>query len=314
MSSALLIAIGTFAGVVLVVYLVYSLLAPKKTPVQMRLDEIASRRNVQLSGISLDTSVQKDTRFEQSVSAIGSALPLSTQTLSKARRMLIQAGYRKASAPLIFYGFKVAAATAAFALLFMYTMSVKHDMRLALILGVLGIVAGLLIPNVWLTEKLKKRQTDIFHTLPDVLDLMTVCVEAGLGLDASIIKITEERQFSKRVLSQEFAIVSQEIRAGKPRIDALRDLGERTGVEDVKALVALLIQTERLGASLSRSLRVHSDSLRTKRRQLAEEAAAKTTIKLVFPLAFFIFPTLLIVLLGPAVIRIFDVLFTHLSK
>jgi len=314
MSSALLIAVGTFAGVMLVIYLVYSLVVPRKTQVQRRLDELAARRNAPLADITIDTSVQQDSRFEKSVEAIGSALPLSAQTLSKARRMLIQAGYRKSSAPLIFYGFKVAAAAAAFAFLFMYTMSVKHDMRLAIILGCLGLIAGLLLPNVWLTEKLKKRQTDIFHTLPDVLDLMTVCVEAGLGLDASIIKITEERQFSKRVLAQEFSIVSQEIRAGKPRMDALRDLGERTGVEDIKALVALLIQTERLGASLSRSLRVHSDSLRTKRRQLAEEAAAKTTIKLVFPLAFFIFPSLLIVLLGPAVIRIFNVLFTHLGK
>ena len=148
----------------------------------------------------------------------------------------------------------------------------------------------------------------MFHSLPDVLDLLTVCVEAGLGLDASIIKISEEKQFSKHVLAHEFIIVSREIRAGKPRTDALRDLGERTGVEDIKALVALLIQTDRLGASLARSLRVHSDSLRTKRRQLAEEAAAKTTIKLVFPLALFIFPSLLVVLLGPAMIRIYSTL------
>jgi len=140
---------------------------------------------------------------------------------------------------------------------------------------------------------------------------MTVCVEAGLGMDAAIIKITEERQFSKHVLAQEFKIVSQEIRAGKPRAGALRDLGERTGVDDIRALVALLIQTERLGASLARSLRVHSDTLRTKRRQKAEEAAAKTTIKLIFPLAFFIFPALLVVLLGPAVIKIFDTLLGH---
>ena len=110
------------------------------------------------------------------------------------------------------------------------------------------------------------------------------------------------------MLATEFKIVSQETRAGKPRADALRDLGERTGVDDIKTLVALLIQADRLGASLARSLRVHSDSLRTKRRQMAEEAAAKTTIKLIFPLAFFIFPALLVVLLGPAVIQIFKTL------
>lgn len=314
MSSAMLIAIGVFAGVVLAMYLVYYLLAPKKTLVQERLDDLARKRGQPQSDVRLDTSMQEDTPFQKSVSAIGSAIPLSTQTLSKFRLMLIQAGYRRPTAPTIFFGAKAALGGGFFVTLFLYTLSVKHDMRLAIILGILGLVAGMILPNVWLTEKLKRRQTDIFHSLPDVLDLMTVCVEAGLGLDASIIKITEEKQFSKRILSQEFGIVSQEIRAGKMRADALRDLGFRTGVEDIRALVALLIQTEKLGASLARSLRVHSDSLRTKRRQLAEEAAAKTSIKLIFPLAFFIFPSLLVVLLGPAVIKMFDIMFGHVIK
>ncbi len=311
--TALLIAIGVFAAVMLVIYIVYYLITPKKTMVQQRLDDMARKRGIE-TDVRLDTSRQEDTTFQKSVSAIGSAIPLSTQTLSKFKLMLIQAGYRRPSAPTIFFGSKVVLGGGFFAILFMYTLSVKHDMRLAIILGLLALVAGMILPNVWLTEKLKRRQTDIFHSLPDVLDLMTVCVEAGLGLDASIIKITEEKQFSKRILSKEFAIVSQEIRAGKMRADALRDLGIRTGVEDIRAMVALLIQTEKLGASLARSLRVHSDSLRTKRRQLAEEAAAKTSIKLIFPLAFFIFPSLLVVLLGPAVIKMFDILFGQVVK
>ncbi len=167
-------------------------------------------------------------------------------------------------------------------------------------------------PNVWLNEKIKRRQTEIFHALPDVLDLLTVCVEAGLGLDAAIVRITEE--FQGNVLAQEFRTASAEARAGKPRMDALRDMGERTGVDDIKALVALLVQAEKLGASLARSLRVHSDSLRTKRRQIAEEAAAKTTIKMVFPLAFCIFPALMVVILGPAMIQIYDTLFKVVKK
>ncbi|HLB25181.1 MAG TPA: type II secretion system F family protein, partial [Nitrospirota bacterium] len=201
---------------------------------------------------------------------------------------------------------KVALGAALFAALFLYTLSLRHNPALAVALGSASCIVGLLIPNVWLGEKIKKRKTQIFHTLPDVLDLLTVCVEAGLGLDAALIKITEEKQLRKQVLAAEIRTVSREIRAGKPRIDALRDLGERTGVDDIKSLVGLLIQTEKLGASLSRSLRVHSDSLRTKRRQIAEEAAAKTSVKMIFPLAFFIFPALMVVLLGPAVIRIFD--------
>lgn len=314
MSQALIIAVGTFAGVMLLVYLAYSLVRPKRTIIQERLGDLQKPREGYTPDVSLDTTRHEDTPLQKSVAAVGSVLPLSEQTLSIYKLKLIQAGYRKPTAPMVFYGAKAAFGGAFFSILFMYTMSVKHDFRLAMILGILGFIVGLILPNVWLNEKLKKRQTNIFHSMPDVLDLLTVCVEAGLGLDAAVIKITEEKQFSNQVLAREFGLVSQEVRAGKPRAAALRDLGERTGVEDVKSLVALLIQTEKLGASLSRSLRVHSDSLRTKRRQIAEEAAAKTSIKLIFPLAFFIFPSLLVVLLGPAAIKMFDMLFGYVIK
>lgn len=314
MSNAMIIAVGTFAGVMLVIYALYAAVRPKKTVLQERLADLQGSRQAMTDNLVLDTSKHEGTQLQKSVGAVGGALPLSAQTLSKYRLMLIQAGFRSAGAPYVFFGSKVVIGAILFGMLFMYTMSVRHDFRLAVILGILGLVAGMLLPNVWLTEKLKKRQIAIFHALPDVLDLLTVCVEAGLGLDAAIIKITEEKQFSKQTLAREFDLVSQEIRAGKPRIEALRDLGKRTGVEDIMSLVALLIQTERLGASLARSLRVHSDSLRTKRRQMAEEAAAKTTIKLVFPLAFFIFPSILVVLLGPAAIRMFTMLFGHAIK
>ena len=166
---------------------------------------------------------------------------------------------------------------------------------------VAGIV-GFLLPDFVLRWKIRKRQEEITDALPDGLDLLVVCVEAGLGLNAAFIKITEEFQLSSPALSEEFDIVNREMVAGKPRQEALRALTERTGVEDVKSLVAMLIQTEKLGTSLAQSLRVHSDSLRTRRRQKAEEAAAKTTIKLVFPLVFLMFPALFIVILGPGVI------------
>ena len=143
---------------------------------------------------------------------------------------------------------------------------------------------------------------------PDGLDLLVVCVEAGLGLNAAFVKITEEFQLSSPALSEEFDIVNREMVAGKPRQEALPALTERTGVEDVKSLVAMLIQTEKLGTSLAQSLRVHSDSLRTRRRQKAEERAAKTTIKLVFPLVFLLFPALFIVILGPGVLQIIEIL------
>lgn len=314
MSQAMIIAVGTFTGVLLLLYLAYALIKPRKSAVQERLDELRKPKFDYASEVTLDTARHEDTPLQKSAAVVGSALPLSQMTISTYRLKLIQAGYRKPSAPVAFFGAKVALGMAFFAITFMYTMTAKQDLRLALILGIIGFIVGLVLPNVWLNEKLRKRAINIFHSLPDVLDLLTVCVEAGLGLDAAIIKITEERQFSKQILAREFGLVSQEVRAGKPRTDALRDLGTRTGVEDIKALVALLIQTERLGASLARSLRVHSDSLRTKRRQIAEEAAAKTSIKLIFPLAFFIFPSLLVVLLGPAAIKMFDMLFGYVIK
>ncbi|HWS15951.1 MAG TPA: type II secretion system F family protein, partial [Candidatus Methylomirabilis sp.] len=149
--------------------------------------------------------------------------------------------------------------------------------------------------------------------LPDALDLLTVCVEAGLGINSAFIRIAEEFRLSCPTLSEEFDIVNREMVAGKPRMDALRALADRTGVEDVKSLVAMLVQTERLGTSLAQSLRVHSDSLRVRRRQRAEEAAAKTTIKLVFPLVFLLFPSLFIVILGPGVLQILRVLFPAMN-
>jgi tight adherence protein C len=177
------------------------------------------------------------------------------------------------------------------------------------LLGIVTVVIlGVDLPNFLLRRKASKRQGEITDALPDGLDLLVVCVEAGLGLNAAFLKITEEFKLSSPVLSEEFDIVNREMVAGKPRTDALRSLSDRTGVEDVKSLVAMLIQTDKLGTSLAQSLRVHSDSLRTRRRQRAEESAAKTTTKLIFPLAFMLFPAMFVVLLGPGFIQIMRVL------
>ena len=179
----------------------------------------------------------------------------------------------------------------------------------ALFLGMAGLLFGLLFPNMWLRGRVRKRREELEDALPDGMDLLSVCVDAGLGLNSGFVKLTEEFQMTCPALSEEFDIVNREMLAGKPRQEALRALAERTGVEDVKSFVAMLIQTEKLGTSLSQSLRVHADSLRTKRRQRAEEAAAKTTIKLVFPLVLLLFPALFIVILGPGVLQVIRVLF-----
>ena len=173
-----------------------------------------------------------------------------------------------------------------------------------MLIMVVAAILGYLAPSYWLYSRKKNRQLQIFHTLPDLLDLMTVCVEAGLSMDAALMRTTETPQFDRDPLAHEIRIANMETRAGKPRIEALKDMAERVMVDDVRSFVTMLAQTERFGTSLSQALRTFADSLRTKRRQIAEEAAAKTTIKMVFPLILFIFPALLVVILGPAIIEI----------
>nr|NIY11157.1 type II secretion system F family protein [Gemmatimonadota bacterium] len=163
---------------------------------------------------------------------------------------------------------------------------------------------GWLLPNWYVLQRRRKRRTEISAALADALDLLVACVEAGVGLNQALVRVAEEVRNISEALSAELAMVNLEIRAGTPRDRALRNLAERTGLEDIENLVSTLIQTERFGTSVGRALRVQADTLRQKRRQRAEEAAAKTTIKLVFPLVMFIFPALFVVVLGPAAIQV----------
>jgi tight adherence protein C len=163
---------------------------------------------------------------------------------------------------------------------------------------------GYLLPDLLLVWRVRARQHKLRKALPDGLDLLVICVEAGLGLDQAMMRVSQELHITHSELSEELQLVNLEMRVGKTRLDALRELGRRTGLEDIKSLVAMLIQTERFGTSIAQSLRVHSDDLRIKRRQRAEEMAAKTSVKMVPALVFFIFPALMVVILGPAVIAI----------
>jgi tight adherence protein C len=157
---------------------------------------------------------------------------------------------------------------------------------------------------MWLTWRVKSRQGKLRRALPDALDLLVICVEAGLGLDQALMKVSQDMRISHPQLSEELQLVNMEMRIGKTRIDALRELARRTGLDDIKALVAMLIQTERFGTSIAQSLRVYSDDMRLKRRQRAEEMSAKTSVKMVPALVFFIFPALMVVILGPAIITL----------
>jgi tight adherence protein C len=172
---------------------------------------------------------------------------------------------------------------------------------------------GFLAPDFWLGRRISSRQSHIRRGLPDVLDLMIICIEAGQSLDQATARTGEELHIAQPAISDELGIVVLEQRAGRPRADAWKNFADRTGVESVRNLVSVLIQSEKFGTSVAKTLRVHSDTLRTQRRQKVEEQAAKTTIKLIFPLVLFIFPSLFLVVLGPAAIVMMDG-FHHLIK
>ena len=231
------------------------------------------------------------------------------------RIRFMNAGLRSASAPLLYFGMKTTLAIGLPLLVFVYLSLAGSKMGVNNTLFVLLLVAtaAYYLPNAIVSRLVFLRQRDIFETFPDALDLMTVCVEAGLGLEAAINRVADDIEHKSKILSEELRLVGLELRAGGERERALRNLGTRTGVDEVVSWVAMVIQADRFGTSIASALRVHSEMLRTKRRQRAEEAAAKIALKLLFPLIFFIFPSLMLVLLGPAFIQIFRVLLPTLG-
>ncbi len=251
-------------------------------------------------------------RIIEAVSPAGKlSLPKEGWEDSALRQRFMHAGFRGDKAPMLFFATKTILAIA-FPVAFMVLAGVSRvpmafNLVLALIVGLAAL--GYYLPNVYLRRRIANRQLEIFEAFPDAIDLMTVAVEAGLALDAAIARVGQEIGMNSGELEDEIRLVGLELRAGATREQALRNLALRTGVEEVELFVAMLVQTDRFGTSMAESLRVHSDSLRTKRRLRAEEAAAKIPLKLLFPLIFCIFPSMLLVLLGPAVISIYRVFF-----
>lgn len=310
MSTAELGIVGLiFVASVALVLLVGQLVARDSTKERARRmmtqdDTLTSKRRPWIEMLARGT--QPLARFSESdTSAQGSAL----------RRRLVHAGIRHPQGPTAFFGTKTLLAIALPLLAFvLQTLLPKplegHSLLLAL-LSAAGL--GYYLPNVVLSRMVFLRQREIFESFPDALDLITVCVEAGLGIEAALARVAEDMQHRSRVLCTEMSLVGLELRAGAPREHALHNLALRTGVDEVDGFVSMLIQAERFGTSIAQALRVHADMLRTRRRQRAEEAAAKIALKLLLPLIFCIFPALLLVLLGPAMINIHRVLLPALS-
>ncbi|MCC7717248.1 type II secretion system F family protein [Janthinobacterium lividum] len=233
------------------------------------------------------------------------SLPDEGWESSPIRSRFVHAGWRSQAAPALFYAAKTGLFVGLPLLAYFLLRQGGHNMLLWLVAAA---ALGYYLPNAWLSHCLKQRQREVFETFPDALDLMTVCVEAGLAMDAALARVAQEIGLKSAVLAEELQLVTLELRAGSAKDKALRNLALRTGVDDVDALVTLLIQAERFGTSIAASLRVQSDQLRTKRRQRAEETAARIALKLLFPLIFFIFPSLMVVLMGPAFLQIYRVL------
>jgi tight adherence protein C len=272
--------------------------------IERRLSEVTGAR---------ERPVEREPGYSRVVAAalqkMGSVAPRSTSELGKLQQRLLAAGFRRREALPIFFGIRIATALVCFAVL-ASPLLVRPNLALCLGGGGLGYV----LPGMVLGRLARRRQHRIRLGLPDALDLLVVSVEAGLGLDQAIQRVGEELEYAHPDLSDELRMINLELRAGNARVDALKNLADRTGVDDIASLVAMLVQTDKFGTSVAQSLRVHSETVRTKRRQRAEEAAAKTGVKMVFPLVFCIFPAIWVVTIGPAAIKFVQVLVPMAQK
>jgi tight adherence protein C len=249
-------------------------------------------------------------RVRNSLASLGKLVPGDSQQAPRTQLLMMRAGFRSPEAIMAMRGFKILVPVVLVGLVYLSGIYRWNPVLFPIIAGVLGY----LLPDIFLTWRMNVRQHQLQRGLPDGLDLLVICVESGLGLDQALMKVTQEVRITHPELSDELQLVNLEMRIGKTRIDALRELARRTGLEDIKSLVAMLVQTDRFGTSVAQSLRVFSDDLRIKRRQRAEEMSAKTSVKMVFPLVFFIFPALLAVILGPAVLTLLRQLVPALGR
>jgi tight adherence protein C len=308
----LLLAISFNEMMPLVVFVIFmtltwgalSLLSKGTSRAEQRLERLGRNR----SSPDLDMGAEQKNRFsglKEAISSLGGAMePQSELERSALKVKLANAGFRSEAAPMIYQGIRLVCLGVcllpAIALFLLRDGFTLKAMQWIVIFGAIGFY----LPQICLWYLRTTRQKEIFLTLPDALDLLVVCVESGLGLDAALRKVTDEMKDHAKTICEEFAIGNMQLQMGRSRREVLHDLGVRTGVDDVRSLAAILIQADRFGSSIAQALRVQSDSMRTRRRQLAEEKAAKTAVQLIFPLVLFIFPAIFVVLCGPAAIQI----------
>lgn len=304
----LLITISTFICISLGMMGVYWLLYRPQSAATERLKQLGARNTAVASPGLMPDDGRGAELAQRLASPLSRLLPPSVAEAKKLQKQLMQAGFRSAGAPMVYraiqistmVGFPLAVAIACAIL--------ARPLSGALLWVLMGFVIGFALPRYALRKLILSRQQQVRWGLADALDLMVISIEAGLGLNAAMMKVSSELKDVHPDISDEFELANLEIRVGRERDEALRNLADRTGVDDLRSLVAMLIQTDRFGTSIAKAIRAFSDSLRTKRRQRAEQAAQKAAVKLLFPLACFLFPTLFIAILGPAALQLMDTL------
>jgi len=292
------VTVISFLATALILFALVYAFTPGESGVAARLERL--RNSLPRDDEEKFSRKQKE-RARDLLTKVGKLLPAAAgKQASNAQILMMRAGYRSSDAMLAMRGMKVISPVALVLVVLLTGVYQYNPVFIILIAALLGYM----LPGFWLSWRIRVRQRRLRLALPDGLDLLVICVEVGLGLDQSILRVAQELRIVHPELSEELQMVNLEMRVGKTRVEALRELARRTGLEDLKSLVAMLIQTERFGTSIAQSLRIHSDELRTRRRQRAEEMSAKTTVKMVPPLVLFIFPALMVVILGPAVIEL----------
>ncbi len=316
-SPVLLTAIAIFLAVSALTWLVLGRVAgDEKARTETRLDSLRTRGRGPVDDNGGGTSKQAKksaaitAMLERATNPLAETVKGTEKEMGELREQLMNAGFRRENAPIVFKGLQLI--VTAVGLLFGGVFGlIANGLTQAMIMKVaIGVIAGFMLPKLLLGQLAKARKMKIFLGLPDALDLMVVCVEAGLGMDQALRKVSDEMKKSHPSIGEEFGIANQQLQLGRARSEVLQALGFRSGVDDLKQLASILIQADKFGSSIATALRVQSDSMRTKRRQMAEEKAAKTAVKMIFPLVLFIFPGIFVVLVGPAAINMYRNLLT----
>ena len=298
----LLIIVLTFACLALAVMSIYLIFAPRTGVVNSRLETMDP-------SLTLIENNPVTTMAERVAEPLNRIVPISAIEAAKLQKQLLQAGYRSPEAVTIFRAFQITLLTAIPTLVTTICFILDRPLNNFIIWGLIGAAFGFYFPPYVVRKKTVARQRRITHGLADSMDLMVVAVEAGLGLNAALNRVAEELKSLHPDMHEEIELVNLEIRVGRGREEALRNLAERTGVDDIRSFVALLIQADRFGSSIAKAVRIFAESLRTKRRQRAEQASQKAALKLLFPLTLFLFPVIIMVVLGPALLNLIDILF-----